>query len=158
MDFWAKGILVTSILSWFTAQVIKLLLTLIQKKRLDFRRLVGSGGMPSSHSAFVSALAVSVFKYEGPDTAAFAICFVLAFVVMYDAMGVRRETGKQAELLNQITERLETVNNKIKELRKEVKISEWIEAENRNYGKIVHRELFLKKDKKQEPKTPEIKG
>jgi len=60
--------------------------------------------------------------------------------------------------LNQIADRLETVNNKIKELRKEVKISEWIEAENRNYGKIVHRELFLKKDKKQEPKTPEIKG
>ena len=60
--------------------------------------------MPRSHSAFVSALAASAFKYCGPDSPAFAICFVVAFVVMYDAMGVRRETGKQAELLNQITE------------------------------------------------------
>ncbi len=93
-----------AVISWAVAQVIKTLINFIMTKSFDPGRLIGSGGMPSSHSAFVTGLATSAFVNYGADSAVFAICFVLAFVVMYDAMGVRRETGKQAELLNQITE------------------------------------------------------
>lgn len=93
-----------AVIGWAAAQVIKTIINCIITKSFDPERLVGSGGMPSSHSAFVTALAVSAFVHEGADSPVFAVCFVLAFIVMYDAMGVRRETGKQAELLNQITE------------------------------------------------------
>ena len=95
---------IAAVLGWAAAQLLKTVINCVVNKTFDPGRLIGSGGMPSSHSAFVSGLASSVFKYCGPDSASFAICFVLAFIVMYDAMGVRRETGKQAELLNQITE------------------------------------------------------
>ena len=100
----SNRMLIAAVIGWASAQIIKTVINCIINKSFSFERLVGSGGMPSSHSAFVAALAVSVFKYEGPDTAIFAACFVMAFIVMYDAMGVRRETGKQAELLNQITQ------------------------------------------------------
>ena len=107
MNFWEESILVTSILSWFTAQVIKVLLTLIEKKRLDFRRLVGSGGMPSSHAAFVTSLAAAVGLEKGFSGAEFAICTVFALVVMYDAAGVRRAAGQQARILNKLMEQWE---------------------------------------------------
>ena len=100
----ANKMLIAAVVGWASAQVIKTVLNCIITRSFNPERLIGSGGMPSSHSAFVTALAVSVFKYQGPASTAFAICFVLAIVVMYDAMGVRRETGKQAELLNQMTE------------------------------------------------------
>ena len=100
----ANRMLIAAVIGWAAAQITKTVINCIITRSFNPERLIGSGGMPSSHSAFVTALAVSAFKYEGPASPAFAICFVLAFVVMYDAMGVRRETGKQAELLNQITE------------------------------------------------------
>lgn len=100
----ANPMLVAALAGWAIAQIIKTLIYAIVTKSFDPGRLIGAGGMPSSHSAFVSALATSAFCNEGPSSPAFAICFVLAFVVMFDAMGVRRETGKQAELLNQLTE------------------------------------------------------
>ncbi|KAA3486846.1 putative membrane protein YuiD-like [Gossypium australe] len=71
-------------------------------KRWDSRRLVASGGMPSSHSATVTALAAAIGLQEGLGGSAFAIALVLACVVMYDASGVRLHAGRQAELLNQI--------------------------------------------------------
>ena len=95
---------VAAVCSWATAQIIKTIINIILTKSFDPGRLVGSGGMPSSHSAFVTGLATSAFIHAGPASPAFAICFVFAFVVMYDAMGVRRETGKQAELLIRFTE------------------------------------------------------
>ena len=91
----SNKLFMAAVISWAAAQVLKTLINLIVNKTFDPGRLVGSGGMPSSHSAFVNL---------GPDSPIFAVAFVVAFVVMYDAMGVRRETGKQAELLNQITE------------------------------------------------------
>ncbi len=93
-----------AVIGWAAAQIIKTIINCVITKSFNPERLVGSGGMPSSHSAFVTGLTVSAFINEGPDSPIFAVCFVVAFVVMYDAMGVRRETGKQAELLNQITE------------------------------------------------------
>ncbi|MBR4720353.1 MAG: divergent PAP2 family protein [Clostridia bacterium] len=107
MDFWAESVLVTSILSWFTAQVLKVIFTLIEKKRLDFRRFVGSGGMPSSHSAFVTSLATAVGLQNGFSSTDFAICTVFALVVMYDAAGVRRAAGQQARILNKLVEQWE---------------------------------------------------
>lgn len=108
MDYIAEllgnRMLIAAVTGWASAQIIKTILNCIITRTFDPERLIGSGGMPSSHSALVSALAVSAFKYVGPGSPVFAVCFVLAVVVMYDAMGVRRETGKQAELLNQMTE------------------------------------------------------
>ena len=78
---------------------------LLQKnKNFSAERLVGSGGMPSSHSATVCALTTSAGIRYGVESFEFAICFILASVVMYDAIGVRQETGKQAKLLNLIME------------------------------------------------------
>ncbi|MCR5410600.1 MAG: divergent PAP2 family protein [Lachnospiraceae bacterium] len=96
--------LMIPIISWGIAQVIKTVINAVMTKSFDPERLIGAGGMPSSHSAYVAALATTAFIQEGPGSPAFAICFVFATVVMFDAMGVRRETGKQAELLNQLTE------------------------------------------------------
>ena len=100
----ANNLLISAVIGWAAAQIIKTIINLILTRSFDPGRLIGSGGMPSSHSAFVTALATAAFIHEGPSSPVFAVSFVLAFVVMYDAMGVRRETGKQAELLNQFTE------------------------------------------------------
>ncbi len=99
-------LLMPAILAWFAAQLIKLILTLILSKKLDFRRMVGSGGMPSSHSSFVVALTVSAGMRHGWDSALFAVCTVLAAIVMYDAAGVRRAAGRQAAVLNRIARTL----------------------------------------------------
>ncbi len=100
--------LLTALLGWFVAQVLKVILVRIKEKRFDFRRMVGSGGMPSSHSSFVTALTTAVAFEEGLASPLFAVCAVLSFVVMYDASGVRRETGRQAEILNDIIENFAT--------------------------------------------------
>ena len=92
------------VLLWFGIQLFKLLYDLVKNKKFNFKRILGAGGMPSSHSAVVTGLATLIGKYEGVDSAIFAISFVVAFVVMYDACGVRRAAGKQAELLNKLIE------------------------------------------------------
>uniref|UniRef100_A0A7N1A837 Acid phosphatase/vanadium-dependent haloperoxidase-related protein n=1 Tax=Kalanchoe fedtschenkoi TaxID=63787 RepID=A0A7N1A837_KALFE len=94
--------LLSAFLSFALAQFLKLFTTWYKEKRWDSRRLLGSGGMPSSHSATVTALAVAIGLQEGTGGSAFAIAVVLASVVMYDATGVRLHAGRQAELLNQI--------------------------------------------------------
>ncbi len=103
-DFFSSSILVTAIISWFVAQVLKVIFVLIKSKKLDFSRFIGSGGMPSSHASFVVSLAVSVGLTEGTMSAEFAIAVVLALVVMYDAAGVRRAAGQQARILNRLVE------------------------------------------------------
>lgn len=95
-------VLVSSVLGWTVAQVLKTLIDCILNKSFNAERLFGSGGMPSSHSSTVCSLAVASGLCYGVGSFEFAISFVLAMVVMYDAMGVRRETGKQARLLNSI--------------------------------------------------------
>ncbi len=106
--FFNSSILFTCILAWFIAQALKVIFVLIKDKKLDFYRLIGSGGMPSSHSAFVVSLATGVGLTDGISGVGFAIAFVLAFVVMYDAAGVRRAAGQQAKILNRIVEEWET--------------------------------------------------
>lgn len=92
------------ILTWFLVQCLKVIFELIKNKKLNIRRMVGSGGMPSSHSALVCSLATSIGLTEGLASPMFAISFALAAIVMYDASGVRRAAGKQAKILNQIIE------------------------------------------------------
>ena len=93
-----------SILAWAAAQFIKFFLVLITERRLSWSHILSSGGMPSSHSSTVCALVGSSGIRCGVSSPEFAVSFVLAAVVMYDAIGVRQETGKQAKLLNMILE------------------------------------------------------
>lgn len=89
---------------WFSIQTFKVIYDLVTTKKFNFKRIMGAGGMPSSHSAIVTGLATLIGKYEGVDTPIFALALIVAFVVMYDACGVRRAAGKQAALLNKIVE------------------------------------------------------
>jgi acid phosphatase family membrane protein YuiD len=100
--FGDNRIIATSVLAWFIAQALKVLFVLISEKRFDFSRFVGSGGMPSSHTAFIVSLAVSVALTRGFNSVEFAISFAIAMVVMYDASGVRRAAGQQARILNKL--------------------------------------------------------
>ena len=92
------------LLLWFFIQLFKVIYDLITTKKFNFKRILGAGGMPSSHSAIVTSLATLIGKYQGVDTPIFAVSLILAAVVMYDACGIRRAAGKQAELLNKIIE------------------------------------------------------
>ena len=115
-----NNILWVSLLAWFIAQLLKVILTLVFNRKLDIRRFVGAGGMPSSHSAFVVSLATSVGKLEGYDSPIFAVAITFALIVMYDASGIRRAAGKQAAVLNDILEQIQTKRSipeeKLKEL------------------------------------------
>ncbi|PNH21420.1 hypothetical protein B6K86_01360 [Lachnospiraceae bacterium] len=96
----SNQILMSAVASWFIAQFIKMLLELLTTGTIRVERLYGNGGMPSSHSATVCGLASSAAYCYGIGSFEFAISFIFAMVVMTDAMGVRRETGKQSRLLN----------------------------------------------------------
>lgn len=87
---------------WILIQVFKFVYELVINKRIDFKRLFGAGGMPSSHSAVVCSEAILVGRAVGFDSPNFALALVLAGVVMYDAAGIRRAAGKQARILNKI--------------------------------------------------------
>ncbi len=95
-------ILICAMTSWFIAQALKVPIYYLVEHELNWRRWLGSGGMPSSHTALVVSLAAMVGAKEGFGTALFAISFALAIIVMYDAAGVRRETGTQAVVINRI--------------------------------------------------------
>lgn len=97
-------VLLLAIIGWAAAQFLKVVFVFILERKLDWRCLFRSGGMPSSHSATVCACATSVAMVSGIDSVAFAISAVLAFIVMYDAANVRKETGEQAKILNYMME------------------------------------------------------
>ncbi len=95
-------VLWAAVISWAIAQTLKIFTSLTTERRVDWSKVMGPGGMPSSHSAFVTSLAVGIGLTEGWDSGMFAVSFVFAAVVMYDAAGVRRAAGKQARVLNQL--------------------------------------------------------
>ena len=107
--------LMCALLSWLAAQVIKTVIHLLVERKLEWDRLVGMGGMPSSHTAFVFSLCLMMGIQQGFQSPAFAISFALAAVVIYDAMGVRRETGKQGALLNRIVREVLSEGKRITE-------------------------------------------
>ena len=117
MTFWenllSNEILVSAVAGWTVAQVLKTLIECWMNKSFSPERLVGSGGMPSSHSATVCALATSSGIKYGGGSFEFAISVMLAIIVMYDAMGVRRETGKQGRVLNEMLEIFTNMGNQI---------------------------------------------
>ncbi|MBL8012820.1 MAG: divergent PAP2 family protein [Candidatus Omnitrophica bacterium] len=103
-DISHNKILVITLTVWFIAQTIKVVLGVIQEKRLKFRWFIGTGGMPSSHAAGVSALATTVGLEYGFRSGLFAVASVFALITMFDAQGVRRAAGLQAGVLNKIME------------------------------------------------------
>lgn len=104
-------VLLSAAAGWCVAQVLKTLIHLFFTRKFVAERLVGSGGMPSSHSATVCALVTSSYMVYGPGSGEFAISFFLALIVMHDAMGVRRETGIQAMVLNDIIKVLDDMGS-----------------------------------------------
>lgn len=94
--------------SWFLAQVMKFFIVLMQIKRFQWERLIGAGGFPSSHTALVVGLTTALGYKEGVSSELFIVALVFSLVVMYDASGVRREAGRQAQILNQLLEHFKT--------------------------------------------------
>lgn len=101
-SIFANQPLMAALIAFMVAQSLKVLTTWYKEKRWEVKRLLGSGGMPSSHAATVMGLAAAIGLKDGPGGSVFAIALVLASVVMYDASGVRLQAGRQAEVLNQI--------------------------------------------------------
>jgi hypothetical protein len=103
--------LACAVTGWFVAQILKILITAVVEKTLDWGRLLAPGGMPSSHSTFVTGLAVTIAFQYGFGSVYFALAAAFALVVMYDACGVRRAVGEQAQALNNILEKLKETNS-----------------------------------------------
>lgn len=115
-EIYRNKILMTTISTWLIAQTIKVVIGIFRKRKFDFRLFIGSGGMPSAHAAGAACLATSIGMECGFDSVYFALAFAFAIVVMFDAQGVRRSTGKQASILNRIMEDIYWMG-KIQELR-----------------------------------------
>ena len=104
-------VLLTAVVSWFSAQIIKTIIHLIRYRTFNPERLFGAGCMPSSHSALVCSATLAVSRKIGTNSVEFAVMFILAVVVMYDAMGVRRAAGLHAKEINRINKTIEESAN-----------------------------------------------
>jgi acid phosphatase family membrane protein YuiD len=104
-------VLITALIGWACSQILKPFTFMIVNKRFDASRLTGDGGMPSSHSTFVTSAAVAAGLNYGWDSPVFAIMTVIAFIVMHDAMNVRYETGKQSKVLNELIEKFNMISD-----------------------------------------------
>ena len=112
-------ILITGCIAWICSQAAKVVIFLIINKRIVWERLIGDGGMPSSHSATVTSVAVATALTCGWDSPVFAVACIMALIVMHDAMGVRLEAGKHAKALNDLMDFVRsdlTADDKLKEL------------------------------------------
>ena len=119
----SNKILIAGLVAWCVSQTLKSLIYLIMNKEFKLERLFGDGGIPSSHSATVTAVATMTGFVAGWNSPLFALAFFFAVIVMHDARGVRLETGKQAKVINDLTEMIETLvgqdltpEDKLKEL------------------------------------------
>ena len=104
-------VLITALIGWACSQILKPFTFMIVNKRFDASRLTGDGGMPSSHSTFVTSAAVAAGLNYGWDSPVFAIMTVIAFIVMHVAMNVRYETGKQSKVLNELIEKFNMISD-----------------------------------------------
>ena len=104
-------VLITALIGWACSQILKPFTFMIVNKRFDASRLTGDGGMPSSHSTFVTSAAVAAGLNYGWDSPVFAIMTVIAFIVRHDAMNVRYETGKQSKVLNELIEKFNMISD-----------------------------------------------
>jgi len=105
-DFIANRVFQATFLAWALTQVIKFLIELIFRRRVNFRLLTSAGGMPSTHSAAVSGLSTAIAVHDGTASSLFVLSIVFAAITMYDAAGVRRAASIQARILNQIIDEL----------------------------------------------------
>ena len=119
---WTSGIrvLLAAAAAWFVAQSIKIVIELVRYKRFNLLLFFATGKMPSSHTAFATALTTAIFRMEGP-TVGFAIAFCLTMIVMVDASGVRRAVGQHSKIINHMLEHWDEItpeayNRKIKEI------------------------------------------
>ena len=103
-------VLICAGLSWFIAQILKTLLYCVFNKKMKWERMVGSGGMPSSHTACVSALTIATCRKSGFSSVDFAISFILAVIVIYDALNVRRQAGEHAKAINIVVDHIDDRN------------------------------------------------
>ena len=106
LEILGNRVIQAAALAWAVAQALKVMLTLAISRRFDKSRVLGSGGMPSSHSAMACALLMTIGFREGFSSSIFALAFCFSGVVMYDAAGVRRSTGKNAAVINQLMDML----------------------------------------------------
>jgi len=104
-------VLIASLVSWCSAQILKTIINTISTRKFSAERLVGAGGMPSSHSALVCSATIAVSRKVGITSPEFAIIFIIALVVMYDAMGVRRAAGLHAKEINKMNKYLDEYKN-----------------------------------------------
>ncbi|WP_312201193.1 divergent PAP2 family protein [Anaerospora hongkongensis] len=111
-EFWAaigkNVILMTAFTAWAIAQILKTITAFWKHEKFKAERLVGAGGMPSSHTSLVVSLAAAIGFHDGVESSLFAVAVILASIVMYDAAGVRRAAGKQAKVLNKLMKELKT--------------------------------------------------
>ena len=122
-ELFGNRIFISAALGWFVAQVLKTLIHMFITKQFVMERMVGSGGMPSSHSATVCGLATAVGIRYGGGSYEFAMAAILAIVVMHDAMGVRMETGRQGKVLNEM---MEVFTNMGKQISAEARLKEFV--------------------------------
>ncbi|MCI6269242.1 MAG: divergent PAP2 family protein [Clostridiales bacterium] len=106
LEILGNRVIQAAALAWAVAQALKVMLTLAISRRFDKSRVLGSGGMPSSHSAMACAMLMTIGFREGFSSSIFALAFCFSGVVMYDAAGVRRSTGKNAAVINQLMDML----------------------------------------------------
>lgn len=103
MDFYTQyRYLIVPFVTWFCVQTFKVLWELATTKKFNFKRIIGAGGMPSSHTAIVVSITTMVGRSQGINSVIFAVSLIFSLVVMYDACGGRRQAGKQARILNDI--------------------------------------------------------
>lgn len=124
MSLFQNRMLLSSLYSWAAAQILKTIIYWVTNKKLDLHRIVGDGGMPSGHSATVTALATTAAIEYGLDSPVFAIAAILAIVVMHDAMGVRLEAGKHAKIINEMNEFMHRMVND--DIKVEAKLKEFV--------------------------------
>ena len=119
--------LLSAAASWFAAQVLKAIFYAVQYKTFRLERIWGAGGMPSSHSAFVCSLAVATVRVQGAGSVEAALAISFAFIVMYDACGVRREAGQHAREINRLRKIVDKLDDEIVE-----KLDEEVDIESEN--------------------------
>ena len=119
-DIFSNNILGLSLLSMLLAQLLKVITNYVTYKKFDITRFVETGGMPSSHSSFVSTLTTCMGFERGFDSVEFAACFVFSMIIMYDAAGVRKAVGEQAKIINRIIIKFEKNDHNVDEELKEL--------------------------------------
>lgn len=130
-NMFSNQILISTLVGWALAQIIKIPIEYIRTGEWNWAISISTGGMPSSHTSVVSGLAWAVGLWEGFDSTWFAISFVLAMVVIYDATGIRRQAGQHAQLINAIINDLATghpIRAQQQKQLKEILGHTWIEA------------------------------